>query len=75
LLLPADLYSHLSWIARQRRVSVGELVRQACEAHYGIVSKESRMAAVRELEAMSLPVGDPEQLEKDSVPGPEDLLP
>lgn len=75
LLFPPDLYSHLSRIARQRRVSVGELVRQACEAHYGIVSKESRVAAVRDLEAMSLPVGDPEQLERESVPEPEDLLP
>jgi len=75
LLFPPDLYKQLSRIARQRRVSVGELVRQACEAHYSIVSKESRIAAVRELEAMSLPVGDPEELERESVPKPEDLLP
>lgn len=39
------------------------------------LSKESRLAAVRELEAMSLPVGDPDQLERESVPDPEALLP
>jgi uncharacterized protein YndB with AHSA1/START domain len=37
------------------------------------VSQESRMAAVRELEAMALPVRDPDQLEKESVPEPEPL--
>jgi carbonic anhydrase/acetyltransferase-like protein (isoleucine patch superfamily) len=75
LLFPPDLYAQLTRIARQRRVSVGELVRRACETTYGIVSQESRVAAVRELEAMSLPVGDPAQLERESVPSPEDLLP
>ncbi len=75
LLFPPDLYRDLTRLARQRRVSVGELVRRACEAQYGIVSRESRLAAVKELEAMSLPVGEPEQLERESVPDPKDLLP
>ena len=75
LLFPPDLYRDLTRLARQRRVSVGELVRRACEAQYGIVSLESRLAAVKELEAMSLPVGEPEQLERESVPDPKDLLP
>jgi hypothetical protein len=75
LLFPPDLYRDLTRLARQRQVSVGELVRRACEAQYGIVSRESRLAAVKELEAMSLPVGDPKQLERESVPDPEDLLP
>jgi hypothetical protein len=75
LLFPPDLYRDLTRLARQRQVSVGELVRRACEVQYGIVSRESRLAAVKELEAMSLPVGDPKQLERESVPDPEDLLP
>jgi len=36
-----------------------------------VVSQESRVAAVRELEAMALPVGEPDQLERESVPEPE----
>lgn len=75
LLFPPDLHRQLVRLAKQRRLSLGELVRRACEAQYGIVSKDSRLAAVRDLEAMSLPVGDPEQIERESVPGPEDLLP
>lgn len=75
LLFPPDLHRQLTRVARQRGVSLGELVRRACEAQYGIVSRESRLAAVRELEAMSLPVGDPEQIERESVPDPEAPLP
>jgi hypothetical protein len=50
-------------------------VRRACEAQYGIVGRESRISAVKELAAMSLPVGEPEQMERESVPRHEDLLP
>jgi hypothetical protein len=56
LRFPPDLHRHLSRLARQRGLSFGELVCRACEAQYGIVSKESRLASVRDLEAMSLPV-------------------
>jgi hypothetical protein len=73
LLFPPDLHDHLSRLARQRGVSLGELVRRACEVQYGIVSRESRVAAVRDLEALALPVGDPDQMERESVPSPEDL--
>jgi len=75
LLFPPDQYSQLSRLAQLRGVSLGELVRRACEVQYGLVSRESRLAAVRELEAMSLPVGDPDQMKRESVPSPEDLLP
>ncbi|HEY6323154.1 MAG TPA: CopG family transcriptional regulator [Thermoanaerobaculia bacterium] len=75
LLFSPDLHRQLTRLAHQRGESLGELVRQACEAQYGIISRESRVAAVRALEAMSLPVGDPEQIERESVPAPEDLLP
>ena len=67
LLVSSDLHRQLTQLARQRGESLGELVRQACEAQYGIVSRESRVAAVRALEAMSLPVGDPEQIERESA--------
>lgn len=75
LLFPPDLFSHLTRLAQLQGVSLGELVRRACEERYGLVSQESRLAAVRELEAMSLPVCDPDQMERESVPAPVDLLP
>jgi hypothetical protein len=75
LLFPPDFHEYLSRLAHQRGVSLGKLVRRACEAQYGLVSRESRLAAVRELAAMSLPVRDPEQMERESVPAPESLAP
>ncbi len=71
----ADLYRQLTVLARQRGESVGKLVRRACEAQYRIPSRESRVAAVRALEAMSLPAGDPDQIELESVPASKSLLP
>ncbi|HSF39861.1 MAG TPA: hypothetical protein VLT87_08725 [Thermoanaerobaculia bacterium] len=41
----------------------------------GASSSKTRLEAVRELSRLSLPVGDPEEMERESVPEPEDLLP
>lgn len=75
LLFPPDLHEHLAQLARLQGVSLGELVRRACEEQYGIVSRESRLAAVREIREMALPVGDIALMELESVPRPEDLVP
>lgn len=75
ILFPPALHDHLARVARQRRTSLGELVRRACEREYGHSSVESRLAAVQELTAMELPVGDPDELERESVPSADDLLP
>jgi hypothetical protein len=52
----------------------GEIVRKACESQYGLVSSDARLEAVRELASMSLPVGEPDEMKRESVPRPEDLL-
>jgi len=75
ILFPPDLHDRLSRLAEQKGTSLGDLVRKACEVHYGLVSVEDRLEAVRELTSLSLPVGDPKQMEKESVPSPEALLP
>jgi len=36
---------------------------------------KARLDAVRELSRLNLPVGEPEDLERESVPYPDDLLP
>ncbi len=73
LLFPPDLYQDLERLARRRRTSVGELVRDACRAQYGIASREARLAAVREMAKMNLPVGTLEEMERESVPPVEPL--
>jgi hypothetical protein len=75
ILFPPDLHERLSRLAEQQGTSLGDLVRKACEIQYGLVSTETRLEAVRRLAAMSLPVGDPGAIKRDSVPRAEDLPP
>jgi hypothetical protein len=73
ILFPPDLYQQLARLAKRRESSVGELVRSACRSQYPIVGQEVRLAAVRKLAAMSLPVGTPEEVDRESVPPAEPL--
>ena len=75
ILLTPDLHTRLTRLARQRGVSVGELIRTACERQYGLVSEELRSDAVRQLAALDLPVADPQAMKRESVPDAGDLLP
>ena len=75
VLLSPDLHEHLTRTAKEREKSLGQLVREACETQYGYVSSEDRVRAVDELRRLSLPVGSPRKMKRESVPKPEDLLP
>ncbi len=75
ILFSPDLHDQLSRLARQLGTSLGELVRRACEAQYRLSSREDRLAAVRDLEAMSLPVSEPEEMKHESMPDPAELMP
>lgn len=75
ILFPPRLYDHLVRVAKRRGTSLGQLVRAACEAQYGDFTCEERLQAVREMAAMALPTGSPDQIKRESVPRPEDLLP
>ena len=44
------------------------------EAYHGYVSVEERLEAIRRLESMSLPVGEPDEMKRESVPDPGNLL-
>jgi hypothetical protein len=74
ILFPPELHERLSRLAEHQGTSLGDLVRRACELQYGLVSVDARLSAVRELASLSLPVGDPADMERESVSGPEDLL-
>jgi len=73
ILFPPDLYEQLARLAKHRATSVGELVRSACRAQYRLATRTARVSAVRELSGLSLPVGTPEEMERESVPVIEPL--
>ena len=75
ILFSPQLHERLAQLATQKHVSLGELVRSACEKQYGIYAQETRMDAVRRLAKLDLPVEDTRTMKEQSVPTPEDLRP
>ena len=75
ILFSSDVHEQLSRLAAQKGVSLGELVRHACEKQYGLVSVEARVEAVRALAALKLPVDDTRTMKEQSVPSPTELMP
>ena len=75
ILFSPEQHRHLVRLAEQRKTSVGELVRSACEKQYGLVASEGRIHAVKELGALYLPVSDVEKMKQEAPPDPDDLLP
>ena len=66
LLSPQQL-QRLQDIADARGESVGALIRQAVDMVYLKGDHERRRDAVRRMAAMSLPVADWEQMERESI--------
>ena len=75
ILFSPELHDRLTRLAERKGTSLGALVREACEAQYGGVSEEDRLAAVAALRDLSLPVGTPADLERESIPSADELLP
>lgn len=75
ILLSPALHDRLSKLARERNTSLGDLVRTACERQYAEPTREEKLAAVRRIAALNLPVSDVQTMKKESVPRAEDLLP
>jgi len=70
---PPGLHERLARLAAQRGMSLGDLVRAACKRQYALPSREERLAAVRKLAAMRLPVAHPRRMKQQSVPRPEEI--
>lgn len=67
ILLSTRLHSRLASLARRRGVSLGELIRRACEREYDLASLDGRVAAVRALTGLRLPVSDVATMKDSSV--------
>ena len=75
ILFTPELHDRLSRLASEKHVSLGELVRSACEKQYGAPSVGTRIDALRRLAALDLPVADTRTMKKQSVPSAEALCP
>lgn len=73
ILFPPELHDRLARLAAQRRTSLGDLVRSACEREYGASSREEKIAAVRRIVALKLPASNVSRMKRESVSSPEDL--
>jgi hypothetical protein len=69
VLLSPDQLARLQAIAQTSGESVGALIRKAVEAVYFHHHPEKRQEAVKRMAALSLPVSDWEQMERESMPG------
>ena len=74
ILLQPELHRRLTRLAEQRRTSLGELMRSACEKQYGWGGSAEQLAAVRAIGALELPVGELSDMKRQSQPEPEDFL-
>ena len=75
ILFSAQQHALLTQLAQQRGVSLGYLVRKACEVHYSAVSPETRLQAGKALGELSLPVADVATMKRQSIPGPKGEMP
>ena len=75
ILFSPALHDRLTQIAAQRGTSLGDLVRTACEREYGAASPADKIAAIRRMAELALPVSDVKRMKRETVPSPEDLLP
>jgi hypothetical protein len=75
ILFSPDLHNFLTALAKRRGMSLGELIRAACENQYGFVDPMERLEAVSKLATLNLPVGTPRELKEQSVPSADELMP
>ncbi|MBI4757549.1 MAG: ribbon-helix-helix protein, CopG family [Chloroflexi bacterium] len=69
VLLEPPQFARLEEIAKVRKSSVGALIREAVGKEYFRTDRKERLAAVERMAAMTLPVADWEQMERESVGG------
>jgi len=74
ILFRPEMHQRLVELAASRGMSLGDLVRNACEREYDLASREERLAAVHALADLNLPVGTPDEMALESVPDLEGTM-
>lgn len=72
VLFSPEQVTRLQAIARAQGETLGSLIRKAVEDTYLRHEQQRRLDAVRRMAALSLPVADWEQMERESVEGHRD---
>ena len=75
ILFSPSLHQRLTQLAEQKRTSLGELVRSACEREYRAAPTAERVAAVRRLAQLALPVASVRRMKRESVVDAGSLAP
>ena len=75
ILFSPGLHQRLTRLAEQRGTSLGDLVRSACEQEYGAASVEEKVAAVRRLARLALPMASARRMKRESVSDTGSLVP
>ena len=75
ILFSPALHLRLTRIAGHRGTSLGELVRSACEREYGAAAPDEKVAAIRRMAQLGLPVAGVRRMKRESVLSPEKLVP
>jgi hypothetical protein len=75
ILFSPELHRRLTRLAEQKGTSLGELVRSACQREYGGATAEEKLAAVRRLASLKLPVSTVRRMKRESVPDAERFAP
>ena len=75
ILFPPGFHQRLSRLAGQKGISLSQLVRSACEHEYGAVPVAEKLAAVRRMVGLALPVASVRRMKRESVPAAERLAP
>lgn len=75
VLLSPELHARLTRLAAQKGTSLGELARSACVREYCAASVEEKIATVRRLAGLQLPVSTVRRMKRESVPGAKGLAP
>ena len=75
ILFSPGLHARLMRLAEQQATSLGELVRSACKHQYGMVPAEEKVAAVRRMAALALPVASVRRMKRESIADAGSLAP
>ena len=75
ILFSSELHRRLTQIAEQPGTSLSDLVRRACEREYRRASLGEKMAAIRRMVLLGLPIAGVRRMKRQSVPAQEKLAP